>query len=111
MLELVQLEKSHDEFAKRNARVIAVSVEGLDDAQKTQEQFPHLVVLSDEALELTNAAQILQKGAHPNGSDVDAPTTFIVDKSGQVRWLFRSEHVFHRLTPGELLAEFDRVMK
>ena len=49
MTELVQLERRHDEFPKRHARVIAVSVEGLDDARKTQADYPHLTVVSDEA--------------------------------------------------------------
>ena len=49
MTELVQLERRHDDFSKRNTRVIVVSLEGLDDVRKTQEQFPHLTVLSDQA--------------------------------------------------------------
>jgi alkyl hydroperoxide reductase subunit AhpC len=40
MTELVQLERRHEDFPKRNARVIVVSVEGLDDARKTQADFP-----------------------------------------------------------------------
>ena len=59
MTELVQLERRHDEFPKRNARVIAVSVEGLDDARKTQADFPHLTVVSDEARGLGGALATL----------------------------------------------------
>ena len=44
MTELVQLERRHDEFPKWNARVVAVSVEGHNDARKTQADYPHLTV-------------------------------------------------------------------
>ncbi len=47
-IELVQLERRHDDFGKRNARVLVASLEGFDDAKKTQTQFPHLIVLADE---------------------------------------------------------------
>ena len=61
MIELVQLERRHDDFPKRNTRVLVVSVEGLDDARKTQADFPHLIVLADQA------AQLVRDGrAHPS---------------------------------------------
>ena len=47
MVELGQLERNHQEFEKRKTRVVAVSIEGLDDAKKTQADFPHLVVVAD----------------------------------------------------------------
>ena len=36
MIELGELERRHEDFARRNARVIVVSMEGLDDAKRTQ---------------------------------------------------------------------------
>src|SRR5687767_12388547 len=111
MTELVQLERRHEEFAKRDARVIAVSVEGLDDARKTQADYPHLTVLSDEALGLSEAAGLIHRHAAPDGSDVDVPTTILVDKSGTVRWLYRSPSVIVRLSPDEVLRAIDRNLR
>lgn len=108
MIELVQLERRHEEFPKRNARVIAVSVEGLDDARKTQADFPHLTVLSDEALGLSEAAGLIHRHAAPDGRDADVPTTILVDRRGSVRWLYRSPSVIARLAPDEVVRAIDR---
>ncbi len=48
MIELGQLEGRHQDFDSRNVRVVAVSLDGLDDSRKTQDKFPHLVIVSDE---------------------------------------------------------------
>ena len=111
MTELVQLERRHEEFTKRDARVIAVSVEGLDDARKTQADYPHLTVLSDEALGLSGAAGLIHRGAAPDGSDTDVPTTILVDRGGTVRWLYRSPSVIARLSPDEVLRAIDRNLR
>ena len=111
MTELVQLERRHDEFPKRNARVIAVSVEGLDDARKTQADFPHLTVVSDEARRLSEAAGLIHTHAAPDGSDTDVPTTILVDRNGTVRWLYRSPSVIERLSPDEVIRAVDRNLR
>src|SRR3954470_4412986 len=107
MTELVRLERRHEEFPKRNARVIAVSVEGLEDARKTQADFPHLTAVSDEALGLSRAAGLIHPHAAPDGSDADVPTTILVDRGGTVRWLYRSPVVIARLSPDEVLQAID----
>ncbi len=107
MTELVQLERRHAEFPRRDARVIAVSVEGLEDARKTQADFPHLTVLSDEALGLSEAAGLIHRHAAPDGRDTDVPTTILVDRRGTVRWLYRSPSVMARLSPDEVLRAID----
>ena len=63
MTELVQLERRHQAFQERNTRVLVVSVEGLDDARKTQADFPHLTVLADETRSLSEAAALIQQKA------------------------------------------------
>jgi peroxiredoxin len=105
MIELVQLERRHDDFAKRNTRVVVVSVEGLDEAKATQADFPHLVVLSDEEHHLSDAAGLIHPHASPDGGDIDIPTTVLVDRRGEVRWVYRSPAVNVRLSPDELLAK------
>ncbi len=111
MVELVLLERRHDDFPRRNTRVLVVSIEGLDDARKTQAQFPHLTVVSDEARSLSGAAGLIHPHAAPDGGDADVPTTILVDRSGIVRWLYRSPAVIVRLSPDDVLQAIDRHMR
>ena len=111
MTELVQLERRHEDFPKRNARVIVVSMEGPDDARKTQADFPHLTVLSDEGHSLSEAAELIHPHAAPDGGDTDVPTTILVDRRGTVRWLYRSPSVIARLSPDEVLQAIDRELR
>ncbi len=108
MIELVQLERRYDDFSKRNARVLVISMEGLEDARKTQAQFPHLIVLGDEARGLSEAAVLIHPHAAPDRRDIDVPTTILVDRQGIVRWLYRSPAVVARLSPGDVLRAIDR---
>ena len=111
MTELVQLERRHDDFSGRGTRVIAVSVEGLDDAGKTQAGYPHLTVASDEAHGLSEAAGLIHPHAAPDGGDTDVPTTILVDRGGTLRWLYRSPSVIERLSPDEVLRAIDRHLR
>jgi peroxiredoxin len=108
MIELGQLEAHHDEFAKRHTRVVAVSVDGLDDSKKTKQDFPNLVIVSDSDHKLIDAVEVLHAGAGEHGEDVAAPTTIFVDKHGVVRALFRPTNVGSRLSAGEVLAMVDQ---
>ncbi|HJT76942.1 MAG TPA: redoxin domain-containing protein [Gemmataceae bacterium] len=110
MIELGQLERRHEDFARRNVRVIVASLDKQDDARQTQERFPHLLVLSDAGHGLTDAAQVLHPHAAPDGGDADAPTTFLVDRHGTVRWFYRPAMVSSRLSPDEVLQAIDRYM-
>src|SRR5262245_9226188 len=110
MTELVQLERRHNDFAKRNARVLVVSLDGLDDSKKTQADFPHLTVLADQKRGLSEVAELIHHHAAPEGQDADAPPTILVDRSGTVRWLYRSPSVIARLSPDEVLQEVDLKM-
>jgi peroxiredoxin len=108
MIELGQLESHHDEFAKRHTRVIAVSVDDLDDSKKTKQKFPNLTVVADHGHKLVDAVAVLHAGAGGHGEDVAAPTTIFVDKNGVVRALFRPTNVANRLSPSEVLAMVDQ---
>jgi peroxiredoxin len=108
MIELGQLEAHHDEFAKRHTRVVAVSVDGLDDSKKTKQNFPHLAIVADSDHKLVDAVEVLHPGAGEHGEDVAAPTTILVDKHGVVRALFRPTNVGGRLSASEVLAMVDR---
>ena len=108
MIELGQLETHHDEFAKRHTRVVAVSVDGLDDSKKTQQDVPHLTVVADHNHNLVDAVKVLHQGAGERGEDVAAPTTIFVDKHGVVRSLYRPTSVGNRLSAKEVLATVDQ---
>lgn len=111
MTELVQLERRHADFPRRNAGVIVISVEGQDEARKTQADFPHLTVLSDQDLSLTKAAGVIHPHAGPDEADIDIPTTILVDRRGIVRWVYRSPSVIARLSPDEVLQAIDQYMQ
>ena len=107
MIELVELERRHEDFGRRNARVIVASIEGLDDATRTQADLPHLLVLADLGRGLTDAVGVLHPHAAPDGRDADAPTTILIDRAGTVRWLYRSPEVIARLSPDDVLRAID----
>ncbi len=111
MVELVQLEKHAEEFAKRNTRIVAISLEGVEDARQTQTEKPHLIVLADKERGLTNALELLHKQSAPDGGDTDTPTTFLVDRHGVVRWIFRPDAVYTRISPDELLRVIDEKLR
>jgi peroxiredoxin len=110
MIELGQLERRHADFSQRHTRVIAISMEGADDAQQTQAKFQHLVILADQGRGLSEAAGLVHAHAAPDGSDIDVPTTILVDRSGTVHWIYRSPQVIARLSPDEVLQAIDQHM-
>lgn len=110
MIELGQLEAQHAEFAKRKSRVVVVSLEDQKDASKTQSDFPHFVVVADHERGLANSVEVLHRHSAPDGGDTTAPTTLLIDGAGTVRWTFRPDRFFTRLSPSEVLAAVDRSM-
>jgi peroxiredoxin len=110
MIELGQLEGSWQEFAKRNVKVVVVSVEDQNAARATQADFPHLVVVSDAERKLATTLALIHARSAPGGGDTTAPTTILVDGGGTVRWVFRPDRVLERLSPSEVLAAVDREM-
>jgi peroxiredoxin len=108
MVELGELEKKHDEFEKRHVRVVVISNDDQAVARKTQDDFPHLLVVSDAQQSMAKAMDVIHPGMAQDGSDTNAPTTFLVDGSGTVRWLFRPDRVFVRLSPEQVLGAVDK---
>jgi peroxiredoxin len=109
MVELGQLERHHEEFAKRHARVVAVSLDKVEDSAETQKKFPDLTIISDADKSLANAAQVM---APPNqksleGGPTVAPTTAVIDRAGVIRWVSRKDNFMERTTPEEVLAALD----
>ena len=111
MIELGELEGQHREFEKRNTRVIAASIEGLDKARQTQAEFPHLIVIADAERKMAEAFALIHPGSGPSGGDTAAPTTVLVDGAGNVHWTFRADRVFRRLSSDEVLAAVDEWLR
>jgi peroxiredoxin len=107
MVELGQLEAQHAEFDKRNVRIVAASLDGVDDSAATQKKLPHLTIMSDADESLAKAADIIGPQRSPTGGDTVSPTTVLLDRSGQVRWVFRPDRYITRLTSQELAAAID----
>src|SRR5437016_2118832 len=103
MIELGQLEAKVGEFEKRHVRIIAVSLDNLEDSKATQAKVPHLVVVADFEKKLSAALQVIHGDEGPN-----APTTILVDGQGVVRWVYRPERFLTRLSPEELLRAVDQ---
>jgi peroxiredoxin len=110
MNELGELEAHHADFDRRNTRLVAASIEGVEDAAKTQADFPHLIFLADKDRNLVNAVQVIHPHSGKDGGDTAAPTTILVDHQGTVRWLFRPDSAMRRLSPQELLAAVNEHM-
>src|SRR5947208_8176721 len=111
MIELGQLEARHQDFESRHVRVVAVSLDGLDDSTKTQKKFPHLVVVSDEKEGLARAAAVLAPQHSPTGGDTTAPTTILIDRHGEVRRVMRPDRFLERFSPDQVLAEVDNRLR
>jgi peroxiredoxin len=107
MIELGELEGHHEEFAGRNTRVVVASADGQEESQKTQKDFPHLVIVADPDRKLIAAAEVLHPKAGQHGEDVAAPTTFLIDRQGTVRSLYRPRQVISRLSANDVLAAVD----
>ena len=107
MIELGEFERVHEEFAKRNVRVVVVSNDSQPISRKTQADMPHLVVVSDADQNLAKAIEVIHAGAAKDGGDTNVPTTFLVDGDGSVRWLWRPDRFIVRLPANELLGHID----
>jgi peroxiredoxin len=107
MTELGQLEQHHDEFDQRGVRIVAVSLDDVEDTAETQKRFPHLTVLSDKDESLAKAAEVIGPHHGPHGETTVSPTTVLLDWQGRILWLFRPDRYINRLSPQELLAAID----
>ena len=106
MVELGQLERRQADFAARNVRIVATSLDQLKEAKETQELLPHLVVLSDASQSLAGAAGVLGPHRSPiDGGITSAPTTVLIDRHGKVKWVFRPVRYLERLSPDDLLSK------
>src|SRR2546425_10600051 len=102
MVELGQLESHHQDFAQRNTRIVAVSLDNQEDTAKTATKFPHLVIVSDEQGSISGAAEVIGPHHGLDGKETLSPTTVLIDRRGLVRWVFRPDRYIERLKPEEV---------
>lgn len=109
MIQLGQLEARHEDFAKRNARIVAVSLDSVEESAKTQDKFKNLVIISDADKSLAHAAGLIAPPQQhsPEGGETLEPTTVLIDRSGVVRKVVRKENFLERPSPDELLTALD----
>ena len=107
MVELGELEKWKDEFAKRRVRVVAVSADDQVTTDAMAGQFPSLTLVADPELRLIRLAGAVHEAAGPGGKDIAAPTILFIDASGVVQDVFRADTLVERLYPGKLLHRAD----
>jgi peroxiredoxin len=107
MTHLQDLESHHDEFARVGANVVVVSIEDLGAAAQTQSDFPHLIVVSDQRRELSDAIDLINKRSAPDGGDSAAPTILLLDGQGTVQSLFRPTRFIARPSGAELVTTID----
>src|SRR4051794_23019963 len=107
MAELGQLEKHADEYAARNVRIVAASLDDVADSAATQQKFPHLTIVSDADEALSKAVNVVGPHRSPTGGETVSPTTVLMDKAGQVRSVYRPDRFTTRLSAAELLAAID----
>jgi peroxiredoxin len=111
MIELGQLEAQHEQFDACGVRIVAASLDGLEDSARTQQRFPHLTIVSDKGQGLARAADVVGIHHGPNGEETVSPTTVLFDRQGRVRWVFRPQRYLTRLSPAELLAAIDEHLR
>jgi peroxiredoxin len=109
MVELGQLESRHEDFAARNTRIVAVSLDNQEDTAMTAKRFPHLVLVSDEQGSISGAVEVIGPHHGPDGKYTLSPTTILIDRRGQVRGVFRPDRYIVRRKPDEVLARVDEL--
>jgi peroxiredoxin len=112
MIQLDQMQARHEDFAKRNAQILAVSLDSVEDTKKTQDRFKNLVLLSDAEKSLAKAAELIapEQQKSPTGSETLAPTLVLIDRGGVVRQVIRKSNFLERPSPDEVLAALDKHM-
>lgn len=111
MIELGELEQKHEELAKRGVRAIGISNDGLPTAKMTQMTFPHVTVVSDEQQSMARGFGVIHPQAAPDGSDTTAPVVLIVDASGVVRAVLRTDRFITRPPAAQILNAIDTTLQ
>ena len=63
--------------------------------------------VSDPEAEVIGRYGILHQGAGPGGADIARPAEFLVDSTGNIRWMNLTVSVAVRARPEQVLKAFD----
>jgi peroxiredoxin len=95
-------------FNARGIRVVGISADTVEETQrhgqKSRFTFP---LLCDPKTEVIRRYNLLHAGGGMNGSDISRPAEFLIDATGTIRWVNRTESVLVRARPGQVLKAFD----
>jgi peroxiredoxin len=99
------VEQHLNEFHQRGVEVVGVSVDSPAESQKLcQSQGHTFLFLSDP-----NADTIRQYGVlHPKGGEAGKDNEFLVDATGTIRWVNRTDDIRVWARPESVLMAIDR---
>lgn len=104
MAELQGLGAELSEAEKAGVEIVAVSP---DPNERSQEMAHNLKLayhfVADRDLAVTRRYGLVHPRGGPNGEDVPAPATIVLDRDGVVRWLSVSRNFQVRPDPGDVL--------
>ncbi|HKY26431.1 MAG TPA: redoxin domain-containing protein [Pyrinomonadaceae bacterium] len=101
--ELRSIEKS-SELKAAGIRPVAISIDSPEDSRKlSQEQGYTFTILSDPNAEVIKRYDLVHAGAGENGKDIARPAEFLIDSSGNVRWVNLTENYMVRARPEQVL--------
>jgi hypothetical protein len=83
-------------------------MEDVDAAARTQGDFPHLIVVSDQRRELSDAIDLINRRSAPDGGDSATPTILLVDGEGVVKSLFRPARFIARPSAAQLVTTIEK---
>jgi peroxiredoxin len=117
--ELGQLRAHWQEFLDRGVEVVAVSVDPPDVSERLRQRLGlDIRFLADERGTLMDALHVRDRNAAPPAfmagrplasRDVFLPTTFLVDRDGVIRWIYRPDTYRVRAPAEALLRAVDDV--
>jgi peroxiredoxin len=105
---LRSFEQSLREFDSRKIRVIAISVDTPAESEKLrQSQGYTFPILSDAKDDVIKRWDLVHPHGGVDGTDIARPAEFLIDSSGQVRWVNLTEEYRVRARPQQVLAAVD----
>ena len=102
------IEKHLTEFEQRGIRVAAISVDSPETSRKLcgQAGFTY-TLLSDPKAETIRRYDLLHAGGGPEDEDIARPAEFLLDSTGNVRWVNLTDDFRVRARPEQMLNVID----
>lgn len=101
------MSKQKARFDAANAKLVAVSVDSPEDSKEFKEDKElTLPLLSDPTMKIISAYGVAMKG-----DDIAVPSTFVIDSTRTIRWIYVGETQMDRPAAEILLEEAEKVGK